>query len=176
MIFFETSKATFVWFVFRRFSCRGFLQWWYPQIIYFNRVFHYKPSILGYPCFRKHPCSAEMMGLGCPDWFLPDFWHPNILSRRRTYQTMLGASQWKGFDCLIHDTYSMGGFQITNSALATATRGKPWKSFFVERCSYHEPPKPTCLEVFVANHLVFRWPKHLFFIVLGAHGMSTGQN
>ena len=27
----------------------------YPQIIHFNRVFHYKPSILGYPCFRKHP-------------------------------------------------------------------------------------------------------------------------
>ena len=27
----------------------GFLKWWYPQIIHFNRVFHYKPSILG--CF-----------------------------------------------------------------------------------------------------------------------------
>ena len=25
-----------------------------PQIIHFNRVFHYKPSILGYPYFRKH--------------------------------------------------------------------------------------------------------------------------
>ena len=32
-----------------------FLKWWYPQIIHFNRVFHYKPSILGYPYFRKHP-------------------------------------------------------------------------------------------------------------------------
>ena len=29
--------------------CGGFLKWWYPQIIHFNRVFHYKPSILGYP-------------------------------------------------------------------------------------------------------------------------------
>ena len=28
---------------------------WYPQIIYFNRVFHHKPSILGYPYFWKHP-------------------------------------------------------------------------------------------------------------------------
>ena len=28
---------------------------WHPQIIHFNRVFHYKPSILGYPYFRKHP-------------------------------------------------------------------------------------------------------------------------
>ena len=26
----------------------------YPQIIHFNRVFHYKPSILGYPYFWKH--------------------------------------------------------------------------------------------------------------------------
>ena len=26
----------------------------YPQIIYFNRVFHYKPSILGYHYFWKH--------------------------------------------------------------------------------------------------------------------------
>ena len=28
---------------------------WAPQIIHFNRVFHYKPSILGYPYFWKHP-------------------------------------------------------------------------------------------------------------------------
>ena len=34
---------------------RGFLKWWYPQIIHFNRVFHYKPSILGYHYFWKHP-------------------------------------------------------------------------------------------------------------------------
>ena len=27
----------------------------YPQIIHFNRVFHYKPSILRYPYFWKHP-------------------------------------------------------------------------------------------------------------------------
>ena len=35
------------------FGC--FLKWWYPQIIHFNRDFHYKPSILGYPYFWKHP-------------------------------------------------------------------------------------------------------------------------
>ena len=34
----------------------GFLKWWYPQIIHFNRVFHYRPSILGYPYFWKHQC------------------------------------------------------------------------------------------------------------------------
>ena len=32
-----------------------FLKWWYPQITHFNRVFHYKPSILGYHHLRKHP-------------------------------------------------------------------------------------------------------------------------
>ena len=32
-----------------------FRKWWYPQIIHFNRVFHYKPSILGYPLFLETP-------------------------------------------------------------------------------------------------------------------------
>ena len=36
----------------------GFRKWWYPQIIHFNRVFHYKPSILGYPYFWKPPPST----------------------------------------------------------------------------------------------------------------------
>ena len=33
------------------------------------------------------------------------------------------------------------------------------------------PPKPACLKVFMVNHLVFRWPKPLFFMLLGAHGI-----
>ena len=46
---------------------------WYPQIIHFNRVFHYKPSILGYPYFWKHPygfckCQHFFTGpKGCRD-------------------------------------------------------------------------------------------------------------
>ena len=33
------------------------------------------------------------------------------------------------------------------------------------------PPKPTFLEIFMVNNLVFfRWPRPLFFMVLGAHG------
>ena len=36
--------------------------------------------------------------------------------------------------------------------------------------NYHGPPKPIFLEVFMVNNLVFRWPKPLFFMVLGAHG------
>ena len=38
----------------------------YPQIMNFNRVFHYKPSILGaHPHFWKHPCvfSSTTKGL-----------------------------------------------------------------------------------------------------------------
>ena len=43
-----------------------FQKWWYPQIINFNRVFHHKPSILGYPYFWKHPFLANRVtpGLG----------------------------------------------------------------------------------------------------------------
>ena len=40
-----------------------FRKWWYPQIIHFNRVFHYKPSILGYPYFWKHPYRDAYIGL-----------------------------------------------------------------------------------------------------------------
>ena len=35
-----------------------FRKWWYPQI-HFNRVFQYRPSILGYPYFWKHPSSTD---------------------------------------------------------------------------------------------------------------------
>ena len=37
---------------------------WYPQIIHFNRVFHYKPSIFGYPYFWKHPYEFHSSNLG----------------------------------------------------------------------------------------------------------------
>ena len=36
---------------------------WYPQIIHFNRVFHHKPSILGYPYCWKHPYAYIFMYL-----------------------------------------------------------------------------------------------------------------
>ena len=34
-----------------------------PQIIHFNRVFHYKPFILGYPYSWKHPYCANITAL-----------------------------------------------------------------------------------------------------------------
>ena len=45
-----------------------------PQIIHSNRVFHYKPCILGYPYFWKHP-----HGLHCTLYtvrFVPHLAHP----------------------------------------------------------------------------------------------------
>ena len=41
------------------------------KIIHFNRVFRYKPSILGYPHFWKHPYQAHI-SLFCP-WSMK-FW------------------------------------------------------------------------------------------------------
>ena len=43
-----------------------------PQIIHFNRVFHYKPSILGYPYFWKYPCVFSIFQVkknGTPNAF-----------------------------------------------------------------------------------------------------------
>ena len=65
-----------------------FRQWWYPQIIHFNRGFHHKPSILGYHYFWKHPNGH---GFGCfPHVFFSvqvgmiRFMHENIPSKKRT--------------------------------------------------------------------------------------------
>ena len=33
-----------------------------PKIIHSSRVFHYKPSILGYPYFWKHPFAVKRIG------------------------------------------------------------------------------------------------------------------
>ena len=44
--------------------------------------------------------------------------------------------------------------------------------FFRGHVSFlHEPPKPRFLEVFMVNNLVFRWPKPLFFMVLGEYSI-----
>ena len=51
------------------------------------------------------------------------------------------------------------------------SRLESWKSKVFPTIFYHGPPKPTFLEVFMVNNLVFRWPKPLFFHgLLGAHG------
>ena len=44
-----------------------------PKIIHFNRIFHYKPSILGYPHLWKPPYQHHCMGQSCCS--KPRRWH-----------------------------------------------------------------------------------------------------
>ena len=53
-----------------------------PQIIHFNRVFHHKPSILGYPNSWKHPYlylhgMVDFYGINVSE-FIPSSMHPTI--------------------------------------------------------------------------------------------------
>ena len=61
-----------------------FLKWWYPQIIHFNRVFHYKPSILGYPYFCKHPYHVDLQ-VACQ--FISHLMWPVSVASTRTVQS-----------------------------------------------------------------------------------------
>ena len=47
-------------------KCGGFHTWGYPEIINFYGIFPYKPSILGYPHFRK------------PSYGASKYWYPTI--------------------------------------------------------------------------------------------------
>ena len=60
-----------------------------------------------------------------------------------------------------------------NSAFSMPRRKGDFLVSNQSRGSYHGPPKPKFLEVFMVNNLVFRWPKPLFFMVLGAHGINS---
>ena len=69
----ELRQLTLFWlFFFLIFFGEGRIHEWvfpkigvlYPQIIHFNRVFHYKPSILGaHPYFWKNPNGGYVMNL-----------------------------------------------------------------------------------------------------------------
>jgi len=56
----QSSPMMFLIHVMVRGSTFGrFQKYWYPQIIHFNRVFYYKPSILGCPYFLETPISTH---------------------------------------------------------------------------------------------------------------------
>ena len=62
-----------------------------PQIIHFNRVFHYKPSILGFsPYFWKHPYHETLMHpsdyqtLNCQHWQASPRWPSAIALWRQS--------------------------------------------------------------------------------------------
>ena len=48
-----------------------------PQFIHYNRLFHYKPSILGYPYFWKHPNPLNPLNLTIMHAFTPSDDHPS---------------------------------------------------------------------------------------------------
>ena len=58
-----------------------------PKSSNFNRVFHYKPSILGYPYFWKHPCIDSFWYQSTCDLF---FGPPGIVLQLSTSGTWSG--------------------------------------------------------------------------------------
>ncbi len=54
-----------------------------PQIIHFNRVFHYKPSILEYHYVWKHPFVLPLLVKGSIWWNMSfHTWHPDATKAR----------------------------------------------------------------------------------------------
>ena len=68
-----------------------FRKWWYPQIIQFNRDFHYKSSILGYPYFWKHPYRSSVCSLF-------GWWRPRFYSRDMLWSPRSGQCQEESHD------------------------------------------------------------------------------
>ena len=58
----------------------GFLKWGYLQIIHFNRIFHYKPSILGIPHFLETP-SSKNSWTGHVSWTTSTAWTTTMVQR-----------------------------------------------------------------------------------------------
>ena len=63
-----------------------------PQIIHFNRNFHYKSSILGYPYFWKHPSRMPTTAIGCkrPCW--NEFRRGVVLRHHNLRETLQSSS------------------------------------------------------------------------------------
>ena len=80
------------------FGC--FRKWWYPQIIHFNRDFHYKPSILGSPLFLETPIcpSSYLEGLCLSSSASPNtsVWRcrPRCLRFRAFFRLAVGFRGW----------------------------------------------------------------------------------
>ena len=71
-----------------------------PQIIHFNRVFHYKPSILGTPIFWKHPF---VWGGLTPPYINHPSWRVKlaIILLEGTPPSRLSAWRWLGYHQVI---------------------------------------------------------------------------
>ena len=80
--------------------------WLFPKIMvppkssHFNRVFHYKPSILGYPYFWKHPFSISLLlHLVQKEPFQKETFpppHRGTVGKRRLYRgAVVGPDSWR---------------------------------------------------------------------------------
>ena len=56
-----------------------------PQIIHFNMVFHYKPSILGYPYFWKHPYKSTIQNPWIRHGYIPTIRSLGFRGNRRMW-------------------------------------------------------------------------------------------
>ena len=89
-----------------------FQKWWYPQIIHFDRVFHYKPPILGYPYFGKMDGENNGKTYFFNGWFEgTDYFrkHPNILFLWVTAPSSCAIDKTGGFNYfLVFSPWNLG--------------------------------------------------------------------
>ena len=102
-----------------------------------------------------------------------------FLGRRSKKVSVASISQkfWPGF---LKKKNALGGPSRTvqGSHVFKAWVWNGWNDMSLLLCIYiyHGPPKPTCLEVSMVNNLVFRWPRPVFFTVLGANMVDPPKN
>ena len=83
-----------------------------PKSSMFNRIFHYKPSILGYPYFWKHlfgKYSIIRVTHTCQVVFFGDVFHQQVVWRP-TKHTKVKRRKFKGFPILYLDLWCFGDF------------------------------------------------------------------
>ena len=92
----------------------GFLKSGYPRIIHFNRIVHYKSSILGYPDFRKDPQifeipdSQQVQDLGTLGHPKNDGFPMELVVGARVYGILGGTPKWMVYN---GQFYQNGGFE-----------------------------------------------------------------
>ena len=127
----------------------------YPQTIHFNRVFHYKPSILGYPYNWKHPCIQRL------NWLWLNMWYhfcwrdsPKIQIKRQIspiwLHTIYNPQGWIAI-C----TDPTGKHMCQPFPLLTPKKGKPKTQTF-QKAQMHKAPLIKLPRVFIC--LGPAWP------------------
>ena len=116
-----------------------------PQIIHFKRVFHYKPSILGYPSFWKHPYTTSFTSqsdlssrgggwLGRSGWHVGDTQHYAMALRRVGFT---GALRPRRSWSLRTFCFCFDGFYIKrHDSMVTGDRIPEWNSRYNAESNY----------------------------------------